>query len=404
MARVTGTGTNRTKKETPVKKHVIPQPTREDIKNAILWTARNTNRVPVAVGPTASGKTFMFWQIAEEINADLHTILLAQHTPDEVAGFQYESKDKGLIAGMPYWFTAAQASLDSGKNVIIFFDELNLSREETRGVLYTFMRDRHIRGVSLQTRKPGQEILVVAAANPGVFAPPFRSRSVFFGVPADRSYLSKMAKTSLAKQIAQVAPISHDSDPSYDNLPPPEPIVIDASAIEALNATTRGGFGMLTEAAQFLVYRGLVPPSTLQEVLTDKADPSALLLDRELLMQTLRELDVDEAVNTALSALEAGLSAFEPKVRAEIVVDVLAAMYDNPWKLYHYFEATKSDELVQTVLNIDHEHCWEYLKQKGYHDYVKKGEYYEAKGVFRNLMEKYTSDPQYSDPLSYKTE
>ena len=70
----------RTKKtDDDVKQKIVP-PTRDEIKQATIWFATRTSRVPVLVGPTASGKTRMAMLIAEERNAKLITVLLQQDT------------------------------------------------------------------------------------------------------------------------------------------------------------------------------------------------------------------------------------------------------------------------------------------------------------------------------------
>src|SRR5690606_10679936 len=132
---------------------------------------------------------------------------------------------------------------------------LGLGREETRGAVYTFFRDRHIHGHRLQIPHPeSQEVIVMAATNPAVLAAPYRTRCAFFYVPADRSYLEhQVAKTSWAKQAAQWGVLTKEGgDTAYADTPPPPPETVHGASIAALNAVDTSFWSMSPEA------RGLV--------------------------------------------------------------------------------------------------------------------------------------------------
>ena len=349
----------------PMEEVMPDQPTRDDVFQAALWIARFTNRVPTFHGPTASGKTFGVHLLAEQIGADVVTVLLGQHTPDEIAGFQLALKDaqgnERLEVQMPYWFREAQDILDKGRSVILLFDELGLSREETRGALYTFFRDRHLHG---HTLKPSEqaEVLVFAATNPGVFAPPFRSRCLFLHVPADRTYLYEMITNQLGnsaftKKIVGMAPLTIDKDPAYSNQPPPSPETIDASAVAVLNAIN-GDFWRLSEPSRFLVLAGIVPAQTLSQVLKESGlDASALARNWEELLKALRALPTDKKHSMTNNVVET-LPRVEPEVRAEALMSILDAMYDDLYAndLHTYFSTPRSEEVVASVAEISAEY------------------------------------------------
>jgi MoxR-like ATPase len=362
MANMTGAD------DLPIEELIPDQPTRDDVFQAALWVARNTNRVPTLLGPTASGKTYGIHELAKQNNAEVVTVLLGQHTPDEVAGFQLAIDNK-LVIQMPYWFRHAQDVLDSGKSVYLLFDELGLSREETRGALYTFFRDRHLHGNAL-TLSGNAEVLVFAATNPGVFAPPFRSRCLFLHVPADRTYLHEMISNRLGnsaftKKIVGMAKLTLDSDPAYSNQPPPVPETLDASAVAVLNALN-GDFWKLSEAARLLVLAGIVPAQTLSQVLKDSSlDASALARNWEELLRALRALPTDKKHSMTNNVVET-LPRIEADARGEALMSILDAMYDDLYAndLHTYFSTPRSEEVVKSVSEINPEYLERRLRER----------------------------------------
>jgi hypothetical protein len=345
--------------------------TRENIHDAALWVARNTNRVPTYIGPTASGKTHGIHQVAEKIGAEVVTVLLGQHTPDEIAGFQLALKaadgSEQLTVANPYWFTEAQRILDEDKSVIILFDELGLSREETRGALYTFFRDRHLHGNTLNPRA-NREVLVYSASNPATFAPPFKSRCLFLHVPQDKGYLLSMARGNFAQKVLSVAPITHDEDPAYSNAPPPPPLVVDASASAVLNAIddVSTGFWRLDEGAYMAVLQSLLPPQTLSEVMRERGmDASALARNYDMLVKALRALPKDNMHAMIGNVIEA-LPALTPTERADALAGVQDVIYDDLTadNLLIYFSTPRSDTAVEAVSKIDPEYMEKILRDK----------------------------------------
>lgn len=364
--------------------------TREEILQAMLVVARETNLVPTALGPTASGKTYGFNHMAPENNAELITLLLGQHTPDEITGFQVNIGGE-LKIQMPYWFQEAQNVLDSGKSVWILFDELGLAREETRGALYTFMRDRKLHGHELKPQ-PGQEVLVFAASNPATFAPPFKTRCLFFGIPSDRNYLSSIAKgNDFAMKAVKLAPIENNKDPFYSNEPPQAPEVLQAAATKALVDLTKSkNFWDLPEPARYEVLSGLVPHQTLVQMLKENVmDPVHLARNWEELLRALRALPRDKKHSMISNVLET-FPQLTINERAEAILSILDALYDDVTSddLQTYFSTTHSEAVTEACSEIDPDYFDKRIKERGLMWVETKGGQNVAKGTFVDRLEK----------------
>lgn len=345
---------------------VPDEPTREEIFQAALMTARKTNRVPTLLGPTASGKTWLIESHAAEYNAEVVTVLLGQHTPDEIAGFQL-NLDGQLVMQMPFWFTQAQHVLNQSKNVWLFFDELGLSREETRGALYTFFRDRHLHEQRLQPQ-PGFEVLLFAGSNPATFAPPFKSRCLFLGVPSDRDYLNTIAEGSdFVKKAVKLAPISDNKDPFYSNEAPPSPVVLDASAAKALRDLTKDAdFWKLPEPARYIILSGLVPHQTLSQLLQDNTlDATALARNYLELERALKALPKDK-MHSMINNVLACMPQLTTEERAEAIMSILDVIYNDPSgsDIQTYFATPHDDEIAAAVAEIDPEFMETRLKER----------------------------------------
>lgn len=343
----------------------ITEPTRDDIWQSVRWVAEKTNLVGTLWGQTAVGKTYGADEFAKSLNAELVTVLLQQHTPDEIAGFQVQVGDK-LVAQEPYWFRHAQDILDAGKSVVILFDELGLARDEVRGALYTFFRDRHLHNRYLVPQGDAK-VYVIAATNPAPLAAPLLTRTLLFHVPADRSYMVNIAKrSSIAARVAEIAPLSlENGDSAFLNQPPPAPKVVTAAAIDALNRLD-SDFWNLSDASQRLILGGLVPGAVLEEVFRDKQDVTALIRDPETLSTQLIEMEANDALTLSLAVLEA-LDTVNPKERSEAMVGLLNGLWsDIYFKLKPYYEAEKSQRALDAVLGLDAEHMVNVLNKKGY--------------------------------------
>ena len=364
-----GTTSRATKKTTSpelekaaVQKREI-KPTREDAMQAMLWTAQHTPLIPIAWGPTATGKTYG-WSHLD--GWDLITVLAAQHTPDEIAGFQAIVNGR-LEEQLPYWFRHAQEQLELGRKVVILFDEISLARDEVKGALYTFFRDRHLHGHKLQgTDENGMNpnVMVVGATNPGVLAPPFMSRAILFPIPADREYLLAMAKNSQAKRVAADGPISDDTDPSWSNQAPPQMLTVHAATIDTMNRMDKS-FYALTDGAQHLILQGLLPQSVYEQLQRERVDMTALLQYPEEISKHIQQLDAPDAVALSLELLET-LDEHTPKDRAIIMFHILDGMWRGSEEhVEAYFATEKSPRVVSAVEGLDAAHLNDMLVKSG---------------------------------------
>lgn len=369
-------------------------PTREDIFAAALLVAKKTNLVPTLLGPTASGKTFGLQQLSEENNAEVVTVLLGQHTPDEIAGFQLALNNE-LVIQMPFWFKEAQNILNKGKNAWILFDELGLSREETRGALYTFMRDRHLHGHRLDTgkiRNVKTEVLVFAASNPATFAPPFKSRCLFLSVPSDRDYLKKIASSSdFVTKIAKLAPISDNSDPFYSNDAPPAPVVINAAAIKALvDITYASEFWRLNEPARYAILSGLVPRQTLTAVLKDTTiNLTALLNSPDEIKVILAALPTDKR-HSMITNLLSGFSQVDKNIRADAIITILDTIYDDITgnDIEIYFSTPHDEDVITSISEIDLEYLVKRLAERNIFKVTVVKNQHVVSGTIKDRLEK----------------
>lgn len=332
--------------------------TRSEIFDAALVIARNTNLVPTLLGPTASGKTHGWSALAERNNAEVITVLLGQHTPDEISGFQLVIGNE-LKIQMPFWFKDAQDILDRGKSVWILFDELGLAPEETRGALYTYFRDRHLHNQRLQHSGTHTEALVLAATNPSTFAPPFLTRCFFLGVPSDRDYLKTIAgKSQFVNTIIDLAPISDESDPFFSNAEPAPPTVITASSVAALtNLSNSPDFWRLPEHSRFTILKGLVPTQTLLSIIKNGTAINGnihLANNPDDFTKALSMLPTDQALTTIQSVLET-LPQIDINARAEVFVVIMRYLYSDETgnRLENYFATEHSDEVADAVREID---------------------------------------------------
>lgn len=362
------------------------QPTRDDLFAAAEWTCKYTNLVPTAWGATATGKTYGFNLMAERNNAGLVTVLLSQHTPDEIAGFQTIGQE-GLIQQEPAWFREAQQFLDDGRNVVILFDELGLAPKEVRGAMFTFMRDRHLHGHRLRhTAK--QNVYVVAATNPAEFTATYLSRCLMFHVPADRSYLRGIAKGWIAER-ATGGRLFDDDDPMLSNNPPPRPRTVNAASIAALSALDMGAksgreFWQLSETARGVVLAGLLPPELVDEVLRRRDNSAdALLEDPKAMFEVAKSLPTPEAVTLGLNILQSLKKGdkMEAAAMTQFILGLICADVD---KYAAYIKAPKTQEMLDNLQRIPAEVMDKALREAKA-VYEENG---EVKGIIREEFER----------------
>ena len=336
----------------------LKTPTRDDLKDAILWLATNTNLVPTGWGPTAVGKTWLFREMAAEFAgnpANLYIVLASQFSADDIAGFSVIQN--GLLhQQMPEWFRLARAKIEQGEKVVISFDELGLAREDVTGALYTFLRDGHLHGVSLGVR--GKDYIVVAATNPAQFGAAYRTRCAFIHMPYDRGYFRSFAQGEYATWLSLHGQLeSKDSDTAFSGEPPPAPAVDAGSAIDALGKID-GNFWRLSDVSRRVILDAVVTPSSAEQIWRMMQGQSggniAALLrfpDRMAkLVSTTAQTDIPKASALILSAyLELGnmVDSEKPEVIADAVfLGCLAPMWQNPDLMRYVFDEAEKPEAV----------------------------------------------------------
>lgn len=337
-------------------------PTRADIIDSATWIAEHTQLMPVLWGPTAVGKTFAVRELAKRRNAKLIVVLLQQETPDEIGGFQVYMQDK-LVAQPPYWFREMEEYLSSNPEgeVILFFDELDKAHDENRGALYTFIRDRHLR-----SRVAEGNVMLIGACNPGHFPPGWESRVCFLHFPATHEHLKNIAAgNSIAEFVAanasSVAVSSGSSASELDNSPPPSPKVVDAAAIGDLMPHLNDvSFYRLSKEAQSLIISAklpLVDAEALYRYINESIslNPMALAQNPDILGETLRELDVPQAVALAVSVLIELPKLTKDQEKIDALLAILDPFMADVTKLEPYYAAAKPSETLDELKNIDAE-------------------------------------------------
>jgi hypothetical protein len=322
---------------------------------AALWIAENTARVPCLWGPTAVGKTFLVRWLAEQRRSRLITVLLGQSTPDEICGFQV-IKDGQLVVGFPWWWREMQEHFEADPQgeVIVFFDEAGQARPETRGVTYTFLRDRTLYG-----RAPAGRLLVFAATNPARFSAAWRSRICLLHLPPSADYLGDIAAGHWLAEMAvercqEAAPLENSADPELSAEAPPPPELVDASVVAALRRIDEGFFG-LSEEAQGLVLQALLPPAiaeTVRRRLAEGGPMMPLLGQPAELTARLAGLDTPAAISLALAVLQAITRSPDDRSAAEALLAILDAFMPDPDKLQAYYGAEKPPGALERIVSL----------------------------------------------------
>ena len=340
------------KRSAPHKKVVeidLGSATRDEIWDAALWTARHTDLIPTMAGPTAVGKTFGLKVLANRNNAELITILLSQHTPEEVTGFQMPDPVTGkLMEQLPYWFRHAQEVLNTGRSVYFLFDELNLAQEGVKGAMYTFFRERTVHGHKLEA-PTGTEVLVFAAMNQSEVEAAYESRCAFFNVPADQQYLMSFATTGWARKAIAKGRLTDDGTVHKSNASMPPPTTVTGSAVAALNATSHPSFWELSENSRALFLYAIVPPEVAQILINEAAtfDVKAMIENPDVLYEYMKSLPMTEAL-TMVTNIVLGYGQVDSGMeRAHVAM--LDAIYENSDLLESYVAMEFTPEMLEQI-------------------------------------------------------
>lgn len=346
-------------------------PGRVDIMSAAMWIAEHTQLMPVLWGPTAVGKTYAVRELAKERNARLIVVLLQQETPDEIGGFQVYMQDK-LVAQPPYWFREMEEYLSANPEgeVILFFDELDKAHDENRGALYTFIRDRHLR-----SRVANGKVMLIGACNPGHFPPGWESRVCFLHFPATREHLNDIAVgSSIAEFVASNASAiatTNASASELDNSPPPSPKVVDAAAIgDLMQHLNDVSFYRLSKEAQSLIISAKLPlidAEALYRYINESLslNPFALAQNPDILSETLKELDVPQAVALAVSVLIEIPKLTQDQEKIDALLSILDPFMADVIKLEPYYATAKPGQTLDELKNIDAELFAKIIKDSG---------------------------------------
>ena len=343
-------------KRAPRKKMVeidLGSATRDDIWQSALWVARQTDLIPTMVGPTAVGKTFGLKLLAEANNAEQITILLSQHTPEEVTGFQMPDPVTGkLTEQLPYWFRRAQDVLHTGRSVYFLFDELNLAQEGVKGAMYTFFRERTVHGHRLEA-PTGTEVLVFAAMNQSDVEAAYESRCAFFNVPAYREYFKSFATNAWARKAIAKGRITDDEVVHKSNTPMPPPTTMTGSAVSLLNATSHPSFWELSDNSRGLVLYAAVPPDVAQMLLSEAAtfDVKSMIENPDVLYEYMKSLPMTEALTMATNIVTGYAQVDSGMERAHVAM--MDAIYDNPDLLEAYVAMEYSPEMQEQMKRFD---------------------------------------------------
>jgi hypothetical protein len=323
--------------------------TRDEIWDAAMWTARHTDLIPTMAGPTAVGKTYGLKVLAERNNAELIVILLSQHTPEEVTGFQMPDPVTGkLTEQLPYWFRRAQEVLDKGRSVYFLFDELNLAQEGVRGAMYTFFRERTVHGHKLHA-SDNAEVLVFAAMNQSEMEAAYESRCAFFNVPADQNYLKSFATNAWAKKAIAKGRLTDDDVAHKSNTPMPPPTTVTGSGVAALNATSHPSFWELSENSRALVLYAVVPPDVAQLLMNEAAtfDVKSMIENPDVLYEYMKSLPLTEALTMASNVVLGYAQVDTGYEKAHVAM--LDAIYDNPDLLEAYVAFEYTPEMQEQM-------------------------------------------------------
>lgn len=346
------------------------------VEEAVEFLMTTNTLVPVMWGPTSQGKTWTVVNgIARKHDAQVIHVQLGARKPWDVTGFERfiehleVSKDV-----LPEWFRVACALVEEGKNVILFLDELGTARDETREVVYTFLRDGHVRGVPLPRR--GEKAFVIGATNPFDPRGALLARCAFIPVMPSRDRLRKLAKGPLSRWLADngtiIAP--PDAEREWQAEPPPVAPIVNAAneaAIAEFETTYADAFFRLSKEARELLIRCIVPeqdvPRFLQFLRGVFFDPVDILEDPSLLEELFMRKREPEIVGILTACYEA-LPRVEMRKRFEFICASHRLLAQDPDLLYAWYRApiTPAMQEVFTDQVLPPEEFSAYLEETGF--------------------------------------
>ena len=141
-------------------------------------------------GATGVGKSEAVRQLAAEIDAELRDVRLCQKQPTDIAGLPALDHERQQTVFYPPAFLAPCAG---GKAVVLFFDEISLAPDDTRGAVLGILEERRQGDIEI----PDNWIIVGAGNRPEDLA---NARSL--GAAANRRLLHIVIEPQLEAVIA----------------------------------------------------------------------------------------------------------------------------------------------------------------------------------------------------------
>jgi len=147
--------------------------------------------VPYVHGAPAIGKSEIVAQIADEMDAHLIDLRLAQLEPMDLAGLPYPDEEAGMFSYLPLdQFPLKGIHDEPTKPVVIFLDELSSCPPDTQVAAYRLILDRMIGEYHLH-----DNVLVVPMSSA------LRSRMVHFELDVDVDTWLKWAQTNTKIEV-----------------------------------------------------------------------------------------------------------------------------------------------------------------------------------------------------------
>jgi hypothetical protein len=110
-------------------------------------------------GATGVGKSESVRQLADELDAELRDIRLCQKQPTDIGGLPALDHEEKQTVFYPPAFLAPRAD---GKTVVLFFDEISLAPDDTRGAVLGILEERRQGDIEI----PDNWIIVAAGNRP----------------------------------------------------------------------------------------------------------------------------------------------------------------------------------------------------------------------------------------------
>lgn len=127
-----------------------------DILEDLLPLTRGPNNLrPCLVGPTGGGKTARLFQAADKLKLPVVTLLLSQSPPEDLLGLPKLGKSAFKMVS-PSWVKTL-----TDKPGILFLDEIDKAREETKGAVLTLLW-----GLTINDQQLHEDTIIVCAMQP----------------------------------------------------------------------------------------------------------------------------------------------------------------------------------------------------------------------------------------------